>query len=315
MKVYTNFIPEDDIVESVSNKVTYGLWQNGVGTLTSFYTSSAQDPTDSDNSGKYYLDVYDTNPQIDPDAAVQFSVAYGSISGSGAPVGDYEKPTQAIYNSYRNTLLSPNQLFTINNIPLMDAYFISIKRSLLKQKLDPGNWELKIGSNTYIDNSGDSLNTTEANASSYAIVSGSIANGAYNSNQIGIVYPNTGILVFSSSVATPANTGGYDANHLTFLNAIKTGAKFSARSLEEISSTYYFVRVKNREYNYSSNPSFYTGSLNSVRYDEFVNDPKTFITTVGLYNDDNELVAVAKLSQPVKKSFSNEVTIQARLDF
>jgi hypothetical protein len=88
-----------------------------------------------------------------------------------------------------------------------------------------------------------------------------------------------------------------------------------ARSAEQVKSTYYFVRVKNAEYNYSNNPTFVTGSLGQVAYSSFVTDPQTYITTVGLYNDRRELLAVAKLSQPLLKAFTREALIKVKLDF
>ena len=67
--------------------------------------------------------------------------------------------------------------------------------------------------------------------------------------------------------------------------------------------------------NYSNNPTFVTGSDNSFAESTFEKDPRTFITTVGLYSDANELIAVAKTSQPVPKSFDKEVLIKVKLDF
>ena len=88
-----------------------------------------------------------------------------------------------------------------------------------------------------------------------------------------------------------------------------------ARSSEQVKSTYYFVRVKNGEYNYSNNPTFTSGSLGGLRYSTFISDPQTYITTVGLYNDRRELLAVAKLSRPLLKSFTREALIKVKLDF
>ena len=94
----------------------------------------------------------------------------------------------------------------------------------------------------------------------------------------------------------------------------KTGG-IQARSSEKITATYYFVRVKNGEYNYSNNPSFTTGSLGEIGYSSFVSDPQTYITSIGLYNNSRELLAVAKLSQPLLKSFTREALVKVKLDF
>jgi len=94
-----------------------------------------------------------------------------------------------------------------------------------------------------------------------------------------------------------------------------TELEFRARSAETISSTHYFVRLRNKDYNYSNNPTFRNPEDNTLRWTEFRTDPKVYITTVGLYNDTNELLAVAKLSKPVRKSYSEEVLLRVRLDF
>jgi hypothetical protein len=100
-------------------------------------------------------------------------------------------------------------------------------------------------------------------------------------------------------------------------NAINgTGAKsFFLNSQETISSDYIFVRARNAEFNYSENPSFISGSTGEILFSSFINNPQTYPTTVGLYNDTNELLAVAKLSRPLLKDFTKEVLVRVKLDF
>ena len=128
---------------------------------------------------------------------------------------------------------------------------------------------------------------------------------------------------------------GIERNHQNFLKLfymLKSGGDFKSRSSELVPSKHYFIRVRNTDFNYSNNPSYiiqnaearslatstgmpleyYTGRL---RFDSFSNDPKSYITTVGLYNENNELLAVAKLSVPVLKSFDSETLIKVKLDF
>ena len=117
-------------------------------------------------------------------------------------------------------------------------------------------------------------------------------------------YTNTNNTLFfqaiSSSGIYPYTTGSYPG--------------FQLNSQETISSNYIFVRVKNGEYNYTSNPSFISGSGNLV-YSNFINSPQTFPTTVGMYNDNNELLAVAKMSKPLVKDFTKEALIRVKLDW
>ncbi len=111
-------------------------------------------------------------------------------------------------------------------------------------------------------------------------------------------------------------------NHYLLFNSISGSAAaaggnvgFEARNEQEITSTHYFVRVKNGSFNFSNNPSYVTGSVGDFKNSSFVGNPKSYVTTVGLYNDSNELLAVAKLSKPLLKSFSREALIRVKLDF
>jgi hypothetical protein len=95
-----------------------------------------------------------------------------------------------------------------------------------------------------------------------------------------------------------------------------SGARsFTINSQETITSDYIFIRPRSSEFNYSENPSFISGSTGEVLYSNFINSPQVYITTVGLYNDTNELLAVAKLSRPLVKDFTKEALIRVKLDF
>jgi hypothetical protein len=82
----------------------------------------------------------------------------------------------------------------------------------------------------------------------------------------------------------------------------------------ELNSTVYFCRANHNEFNYSSNPTYVNESKVRVKT-QATDDPVSYITTVGLYNDNNELMATAKLSEPLKKNPSTEYTIRVRLDY
>ena len=180
-----------------------------------------------------------------------------------------------------------------------------------------------------IDDSGDAQQTLSNSGPVYNIVSGSITAGVYNASAphyYGLVYPNMGMLILndtpllqSASFATNTNSDVAGDNAWKLFTSISgsmsRGNTFSARNEETVVSTHYFVRVKNGEYNFSNNPSFTTGSLGEFAQPTFIGDPKTYITTIGMYSALNELLAVAKLSQPIQKSFSNEALIKVKLDF
>ena len=113
-----------------------------------------------------------------------------------------------------------------------------------------------------------------------------------------------------------SRTNGTDAgNEDNFCDALNSGASFQLNASETITSDYVFINTKASEFNYSENPSFISGSTGEVIYDIFINNPATYITTTGLYNDANELLAVAKLSRPLPNNFTKALLIRAKLDF
>ena len=89
---------------------------------------------------------------------------------------------------------------------------------------------------------------------------------------------------------------------------------FQLQSEETISSNFIFVRVRNGEFNYSTNPSNITSS-GELRHNVMINTPQAYITTVGMYNDDNDLLGVAKLSRPLLKDFTKEALVRIKLDY
>ena len=117
------------------------------------------------------------------------------------------------------------------------------------------------------------------------------------------------------SISTASNTLGGNARK--FFDAIKLGKYFQAKRQEQITSRHYFVRATANDFNATTNETFYTESVAGVKriISGLQSDPKTFITSVGLYNSDNELLAIAKLSKPIIKSRSREALIKVKLDF
>ena len=168
--------------------------------------------------------------------------------------------------------------------------------------------------------------------------SGSTDGNSFSVGQgYGIFYPDQGIIVLNpgaleAEIGFSAHTGsatldysttsslfnGVDADkkaHHWLYAAIKNGADFEARRTENVSTSHYFVRANNREFNFSNNPTFVSGSDNAFAVSSFKRDPKVYITTIGLYNNANEMLAVAKTSQPIAKSFDKEVLVKVILDF
>ena len=119
----------------------------------------------------------------------------------------------------------------------------------------------------------------------------------------------------SIGVNSLKNSNTDDNNNQTLFNSINLGSSFTLNSEETISSDFIFIRARNSEFNYSENPSFISGSTGEVIYSNFVNHPQVYATTVGMYNDSNELIAVAKLSRPILKDFTKESLVRVKLDF
>ncbi len=328
-KIYTAFTNED-VVEGGTKRVTRGLWSGNSGELTVFHTSSFQ----SNTQKAYYYEIYNGLPSVSTNEP-QFSIAYGHYAGSGSAGTNEDSPSSAIYSQLQQILLPASQkFFKFNDTNQNDVYAIAVNRSRLKDRLDPGNWELCIsgsGGNDMlrlIDDSGDRDQSGNARQTKYNIVSGSLLNGIQNSTRIfGEVYPQHGIIVLGAALLdTSASLGTVrtqadNQNHNRLFTAISGAASansangFQARNEEEIKSTFYFVRAKNAEYNFSNNPTYVSGSEGKIGQTTFIGDPKVYITSVGLYNNDNELLAIAKLSKPLLKSFSNEILVKVKLDF
>ena len=356
-EIYKNF-GTDDVVPGDIQTVSQPIWSENMNPYSQsfggslgigFFTSSAQ----VSQSGDYYVNTFNRDIQSTTDganAAVQFAVAYGSRVGSGSygdpnTVGQNENdtPTRAIYSQYRNQLLPPTDTaFTFGADTPDDIIVINVSRARFRQKIDPGNWELRIASGgagtpnsgvtsymSFIDNSGEESTPTINEAGRViGIYSGSGA-VTVGTTQYGLFYPDHGVLLFNATRLAAETGMDLDVRSPSVLSAASTQPKnavtasmyisgssyFAARSEEKISSTHYFVRITNKNFNFSNNPTFVTGSDNSFVEPTFEKDPRTFITTIGLMNDANEIIAVAKTSQPIPKSYDKEVLIKVKLDF
>lgn len=335
-------LDQEDITISAESVVA-PAWSGQVTTLTSFVTASSQATVN-----RYYFDVYQTASNA-TGAAVQFSLTFGNRNGSGSQnltLGeDGKSPSSIIYGQYR-TLVNgdENSDFIFGDITPNSVYIISVNRGRFKEKLLPGTFNLKLTSGSatinLTDNS-EAISTISYTDSGrvYDIVSGS--NGtpyttlnalgySFNSGSYGKFLPDVGVIILNAeALKAPVADGGLamttvnedSAQGLTsspnlsaFYNIINAGGSFSLQSEETITSDYVFVRVRNSEFNYSTNPSNITGS-GELLHNVMINSPQAYITTVGLYNDNNDLLGVAKLSRPLLKDFTKEALIRIKLDY
>ena len=155
------------------------------------------------------------------------------------------------------------------------------------------------------------------------------SNSAGTGNGLGVVFYQAGVAVITASAFKGITdfakhpTKGPQTTTQAFTGSSITGSieafrrrisNISFNNTTEINSTVYFCRAPANKFNYSSNPTYLTGS--KIRVKNLAKDnPISYVTTVGLYNSANELLAVAKLSEPLRKSVDNELTIRVRLDY
>jgi len=329
---FVRYSTDDQVVSSEA--VVRGLFSGDNNQLASFYTSSTYT--------EYYLDVY--NESVESSGSVQFSIQYGNLKGSGSALINNNvpgyTPSRVVYGEYRNLVYgTENTNFSFDGSTTSnDIFVLNFARSRYKESLQPGSFVLTLASGsdsiTLVDDS------TTTNISRFIgenrvlyIISGSTAGvplASATSSYYGMMFPDLNIVVLNASSSATVDLRNYFAplttatssaqnNHLKLFNSIVSGGLepeggIKLQSLETVSSTYFFTRVKNGEFNYTTNPSIIDDNGNLL-YTTLINNPQTYITSVGMYNDSNELLAVAKLSRPLTKDFTKEALIRIKLDY
>ena len=332
-----------------ADSITSTLWSGEVPTLTQFFTSSQTSSFDT------FLDVYQTSSlrsDATVQFSIAYGEVAGSGSAPYNTLVTGSSPSRVTYGQYR-TLVNgdenTNFNFGVGNTDSRDMYALTVNRARYKEKLFPGTFNLVLsGSDGSVaskiqltDNSKDitTLTYTDAgrvfdivsgtNGSAVSdSVTGSVTGGYTPSGSYGKFLPDVGLILLNPrALALSASEGGVGlvinndltntalvANNSALFNSIKLASTFSMNSEETITSDYIFVRVRNTDFNYTTNPSMISGSGEFV-YSSLINNPQTFITTVGLYNDATELLSVAKLSKPLVKDFTKEALVRVKLDF
>ncbi len=336
----------DDFVVSAQAQ-TATCWTNNAPVLTTFFTRSGQVIAES---GKYYTTVYNLD-QDEAGSRAQFEIAYGNETGGGAlafnqPAVPNVSPASTIYGQYRTLVLEDeNGSFVFGGVTGSSIYAISVERSAYKQSLFPGSlnviltgptnqqvtltdnsnmvtvptfygtmraYEVISGSDGFSHNSGSGGTGYTEKSGSYGLFLPDIGTILLNGDALDLSGADGGI---SLNTDQAPNTAPNPTNAVRLLNSFKTGSSFGLNSEETITSDFVFVRARNSEFNYSENPSYISGSTGEVIYNYFINNPQTYMTSIGLYNDSNELLAVAKLSKPLNKDFTKEALVRVKLDF
>lgn len=202
---------------------------------------------------------------------------------------------------------------------------------------------------TLIDETVDYIGTPQSNptyklhslgGAVYGVYSGSLDSGIdtdADTQPYGLFFPDNGVILlngemlYSSSLIetrrTPATSSGafpFSSNaemiFTSISGAMSDGKPFIANTSEVKTPTYCFVRINNYEYNYTTNPSYFDvvddGKDSLVVKDKIKASkvPFVYITTIGLYNDNGDLLAIAKLSRPIRKTQSDELVVKLKLE-
>jgi len=351
-KIYTRFDVIDDVLSNNIETVTRGLFDGNVASLTTMATSSNLTATQKsyyydiiNGSGNQELSI--TYGNYGGSGSADLS---GNLNNDTPSRAIYKQFAQTLLapNDKKFTFngVDSDSIYILNfnrarvREKLDPGNFeITLRQISSSATIDAA----AISSSDFvqiIDDSSLTAATLGESGQVYNLVSGSLdSGGIYNSSDptyFGLLYPQHGIAVLDATQLDKKvgagginlqtdtdNSEGYNITKLFTALSSSHGAAsaagltggIQARSAEQVKSTYYFVRAKNAEFNYSNNPSFVTGSLGQLTYNAFKNDPQTYITSVGLYNDRRELLAVAKLSQPLLKNYTREALIKVKLDF
>jgi len=228
-----------------------------------------------------------------------------------------------------------------------EAYFFNFARLLSKDEIKKGSFTLELGVTgayatpfdsrvTLKDSNGYTSYKVNSPAGEYGILyvsnsAGVPLDGITGSTQqpAGLIYYQAGVAVLTASVfsgllsaSAEMNSDGDLVDTVLADTAISGNCNdirhrvynMSFNNSTELNSTVYFCRTNNTDFNYSSNPTYLSASRIVVKNNSQDN-PVSYVTAVGLYSPDNELLAVAKLSEPLKKDPTTEFTIRVRLDY
>jgi len=307
--------------------------------------------TYSDNNIKNYThgqfqSVYDY-PYLSSSANHIFDITMGYDEGSplsGNAGATQESKKINMYNQFSQVLLgytgSTNAVrkfeldLTLDNSGLMnESLFLNFSRLITKDQIKKGTFSITLGTGSYAAPFALRKTLTDASASATGGTLNTLGGDygvLYSSDNVarGVIFYESGIVALSTSsfdVMTDflsASTGTSSISQAFVSSSMNSVAdslrhrlqNVSFNNTTEINSTIYFCRVPANKYNHSGNPTYLSAStirVKSVNTDQ----PIAYITTVGLYSSDNELLAVAKLSEPLRKDPTNELTLRVRLDY
>ena len=285
-------------------------------------------------SGGFWETVYDGSPTSTSSSAL-VDLTYGHSTGSllaGYSEVFLNDEKQRIYKLMAQRLLgSKDSLFTFNETVAHELFFVSFKRRIYKDEIKKASVTVSLQMSGAVN---DVLALTDAGAgSSFTIdAAGDQADLFSGSTAIGKVYYNAGMAVFTTGafIAPTASKEMYwsgssnsDLPQVAVTGTIDNMVDGLRNRLNEVQihnqtnlhSTFYFCRALNSDFNYSTNPTFVDSDGRIVVTSGTDNTTRTYISSIGLYDINDNLLAVAKTSEPVKKSPDSEVTLRIKLSF
>lgn len=334
----------DDSIKSIVNKLYESV------PITGTYISGTYVDTNIKNySHDRYVSVYDY-PYLSSSANAIIDITFGYANSSALSNSANTQNNEKILNYTEMAqvlqgfdLTGTIQLFdqdgNLNEggTKLKECVFLLFNRSLTKDGIKKGSFSATFFTgNSWVTPLGrEEIN--DAHATTNYFVNSPTGEWSYLSGstkgKVGLIFYGAGVVVLTGSLFT-ASGGGQtpvfysssaspnktfdQAMTSTSISASVNGLRRHINNIQfvnttELYSQIVFCNIGSNEFNYSSNPTYLTASRIRVK-DDPTDQPITYITEVGLYSADNELLAVGKLSSPLKKSNSN-LNLQLRLDF
>jgi hypothetical protein len=298
-----------------------------------------------------FQSVYDY-PYLSSSANHIFDITVGYDESSGlSGSGTQNAKKINLYNQYAQVLLGytgstadgvrkfENDLTLDGTGSMKEVFFINFSRLITKDQIKKGSFSLSLGTGSAYASpfAGDQLVLQDHEATETSGFSSQNPGGDYgvlytssvgiNSDSgVGNIFYQAGIAVITASVFAPTvemNAAGEDIDAVLTGSAISGACdalrhrtfNLSFNNTTEINSKIYFCRVPHNKFNYSANPTYLSGASIRVKNEDETANPVSYITTVGLYSSTGELLATAKLSEPLRKDPTNELTLRVRLDY
>lgn len=280
--------------------------------------------------GGYWQTACDSSPTSSLSSPL-FDVTFGYATGSAYNVAPTTTASQTekikIYRMMASQLLGDaNATFTVNSVACREAVFILLKRATGKDELKKGSVAVVINSAAPAQYTGSDAG---ANGTWKQALGGDYAPLKYNGtgSEVGQVWYNAGVVVLPPNTvwgAIPVWSGTktlIEIQSSGTINQVVDGFRthcdgVAIHNQTNLQSTIYFCRAYNNEFNYSSNPTFVDADRKiRVTSGSNVLTTRTYVTTIGFYDENDNLMCVGKTNKPVPKSPESEAIFKVRLDY